>query len=112
MKYSGNKRSNFLLPSHAAPLYNHLFPPCNLDTDFTLRTERGQARFSDLYLEGSFATFNDLCVKYNLPQSHLFWYFQARNYAHTYFTSFPQLSAGSLVIEVLSIPKARDLNFV
>lgn len=42
---------------------------------FPLVAERGLARLSDLYSEASFATFNDLCVKHNLP--HLFWYFQA-----------------------------------
>lgn len=86
---------------------NHLFPPSNTDTAFTLWKERGLARFSDLYSEGMFATFNDLRVKYNLPQSHMFRYFQARNYARTHFTSFPQSPLGSLVTEVLSLSKVR-----
>lgn len=73
---------------------NHLFLPSNLDPAFTLWSERGLAHFSDLYLEGSFATFNDLHIKYNLPQSHLFRYFQAHNFACTYFTSFSGLPAG------------------
>lgn len=100
-------RQHFKLPpTQCSPICNdYLFPPSNLDTVFTLWRERGLARFSALYLEGSFATFNDLCVKYNLPQSHLFRYFQAHNYACTYFTSFPQLPEGSLVIEVFALPK-------
>lgn len=75
---------------------NHLFPSTNADTAFTLWRERGLVRFSDLYLEGTFASFNDLHVKFNLPQSHMFRYFQARNYAYTHFTPFPQSPVGSL----------------
>lgn len=60
-----------------------------------------------LYLEGSFATFTDLPGKNNLPQSHMLWYFQEGNFACTHFTSFPRLPPGSLVIEVLSQPKAH-----
>lgn len=44
--------------------------------------------FSDLYSEGTFATFNDFCAVHNLPQSHLFPYFRAREYAHANFSSF------------------------
>lgn len=51
---------------------NHLFPPSVTDTVFTLWKEKGLFNFSDLYLEGIFATFNDLCIKYNLPQSLMF----------------------------------------
>ena len=86
---------------------NHLFPPSNADSAYTLWRERGLVRFSDLYSEGTFASFNDLCVKFNLPQSHMFRYFQAQNYARTHFTSFPQSPAGSLITEILSLPMAR-----
>ena len=86
---------------------NHLFSPSNTDTAFTLWKESGLVRFSDLYSEGLFATFYDLRVKYNLPQSHMFRYFQGRNYAHTHLTSYPQSPMGSLITEVLSLSIAR-----
>lgn len=57
-----------LAPSPHSPICgNHLFPPSNLDATFIVWRERGLAHFSDLYLEGFFATFNDLQFKYNLP---------------------------------------------
>uniref|UniRef100_A0A671TSK6 Reverse transcriptase domain-containing protein n=1 Tax=Sparus aurata TaxID=8175 RepID=A0A671TSK6_SPAAU len=87
---------------------NHLFPPSNADSAFTLWRERGLVRFSDLYSEGTFGSFNDLRVKFNLPQSHMFRYFQARNYARTHFTPFPQSPAGSLITKILSLPMARS----
>ena len=62
---------------------NHFFPPSNTDTAFTLWRERGLVQFSDLYSEGLFVTFNDLRVKYNLPQSHMFRYLHGIMLAHT-----------------------------
>lgn len=85
---------------------NHLFPPSNSDTVFNLWKEKGLAHFSDLYLDGSFASFADLRVNFNLPHSHFFRYFQVRDFARTQFTPFPQLPAHSLVSRVLSLPTA------
>ena len=86
---------------------NHFFPPSNTDTAFTLWRERGLVQFSDLYSEGLFVTFNDLRVKYNLPQSHMFQYFQVWSYARTHFTSFPQAPTGSLITQVLSEARSK-----
>lgn len=87
---------------------NHLFHPSILDTAFTLWKERCLAHISDLYLEGPFATFNDIRVKHNLPQSHMFWYFQICDFVRTHFISFLQPPVGSLATEVLSLPKTRS----
>lgn len=104
-------RQHFKLssPVSLSPICNnHFFPPSNADAAFTLWRERGLVRFSDLYSDGLFASFNDLRTKFNLPQSHMFRYFQVRNYARTHFTPFPHSPAESLITEVLSLPLARS----
>ena len=94
----------FPTPIPLSPIFNsNFFPPSNADTAFTLCRGRCLVHFSDLYSEGSFVTFNDCRVQYNLPQSHLFRYLQAWNYARTHFKSFPQSPTGSLITEVLSL---------
>lgn len=52
--------------------------------------------FFDLFIDGVFATFSDLSVKFNIPQSNLFRFFQVRNFVQSHCPSFPVLPESSL----------------
>ena len=65
---------------HAPICQNHTFKPGQLDAVFAVWRERGIRTFLDLYIDGQFASFSQLKTKFNLPNSHLFRYLQARHY--------------------------------
>lgn len=55
---------------------NHAFLPAKLDSAFKQWQDKGIAQFGDLYIDGLFASFNDLHSKFNLNQADLFRYFR------------------------------------
>jgi len=70
---------------------NHLFPPSTLDSAFSLWKYRGLVKFSDLFHDNRFDSFETIRNKYDLPQNNLFRYFQIRHYIQTYYPSYPDL---------------------
>lgn len=70
---------------------NHLFPPSTLDSAFLLWKDKGLIKFSDLFENNTFSSFEMICTKYNLPRSNLFRYFQIRNFVKTHYPSYPEL---------------------
>ena len=101
-------RQHFKLSSpspHSPILNNHLFTPSKFDTTFALWKRKGIVVFSNLYVDGTFATFEDIRNKFDLPHSSLFRYLQARDCARTHFASFPLLTANSLMDDILSLNK-------
>lgn len=72
-------RQNFNLTdlSFYGPICNnHIFLPAKSDPVFAQWQRAGLDKFSDLYIDGTFATFNALSTKFNLQHSSLFHYFQ------------------------------------
>lgn len=76
---------------------NHNFLPAKLDHTFVARHRKGIRKFSDLYLDGTFSSFNDLLSKYDLQQTDLFRYFQTRQFTKSHSPQFPNLPSKSLV---------------
>lgn len=83
---------------------NHLFLPPTLDSVFSQWQERGLTKFTDLYINGIFASFEDLATKYYLPRSHLFRYFQIRRFTQAQSPFFPDLPPRSGLEKLLCMP--------
>lgn len=83
---------------------NHNFLPANLDHTFVAWHRKGIMRFSDLYINGTFSSFEDLRSKFELQQNDLFRYFQARQFARSHSPQFPNLPNKSLVDSMLNVP--------
>ena len=82
----------FVAPSSSGPLKNnHLFPPSLSDSIFSTWHDKGITQFKDLYVDGVFDNFANLSSRYDLPVTHLFRYFQTRNFVTKCFPNFPSL---------------------
>ena len=82
---------------------NHLFPPPSTDAAFSLWQRSGLVKLKDLYTNNVFASFSDLCEQFNLPKSHLFRYFQIRNFVKSNSTFSPNISPNSVIDSILDI---------
>lgn len=87
---------------------NHLFLPSALDPVFSLWKEKGLVYFK-LFVNKVFASFDNLKTKFDLPQSHLFRYFQIRDFARCNFPNFPHQPPDSLIDTILSFPVVRGI---
>lgn len=74
---------------HTSILNNHLFSPSCSDPAFHIWAVNGLVELNDLYEDGVFASFSILSTKYSLPSSHLFRFFQVRDFVKKLFPHFP-----------------------
>ena len=88
--------------SHLMPISSHLFLPSSLDRAFLVWMEKGLVSLDQLYSRGVFTSFEALKRKFDLPQSHLFRFFQIRDFVRDNFPNFPRQPPDSLADEVLS----------
>lgn len=72
-------------------LHNHLFTPSKLDLAFRAWHSNGVCFLKDLYIDGVFASFNQLFEKCNLKPSDHFRYFQIRHFVQQNLQSFPNM---------------------
>ena len=79
------------LPLASPICNNHLFIPARTDPRFSVLENKGLRSLGDLYINGIFASFNQLISTFNLNNSDFFRYFQMRHFAKTHTTSFPQI---------------------
>ena len=90
------KEFGWSLLTLSAPICNnHLFLPARMDSGFSMWEREGLINFKDLYCEGQFGGFGDLCEIYNLQRSDMFRYFQVRNFVKTHSPIFPEIPARS-----------------
>lgn len=90
--YQFRRHFKFVNGSSLGPINdNHLFPPSLSDSTFSLWYDKGITQFRDLYVDGVFDSFTNLSTRYELPVSHLFRYFQTRNFVAKCFPNFPSL---------------------
>lgn len=59
--------------------------------------KKGISIFKDLYIDNTFASFNQLSLTFHLPKSHLFRYFQIRDFTRKNFVDFPSLPNETLL---------------
>ena len=80
----------WLRGSLLAPLSpNQHFNPSLESNTFQRWSGNGISRMRDLYIDGLFPTFDQLCKRFNLPPSHFFAYLQIRSYIQSNTVTFP-----------------------
>ena len=62
---------------------------------------KGLHSLKDLYVEGSFASFNQLRAIFGLVSSDFFWHFQLRDFARTHSPAFPLIPTTTGIDRVL-----------
>ena len=85
-QYCGWQEGSLLAPLNS----NHNFAPSMKCSTFQRWSDNGISRMQDLYIDGIFPTFGDICQQYCLPSSHFFAYLQIRSYIQTNTNTFPQ----------------------
>lgn len=79
-----------------APLAcNHAFLPSLRDGVFVTWARKGIKSMKDLYINNTFASFQQISERYSLPQSHFFRYLQVRSFVLSMFTTFPNYPGDS-----------------
>ncbi len=73
-----------LSPIHSNPL---LYPSI-LDNAYASWRDLGLVCIGDLYIDGVFASFDQLTSRFNIPKSHFFRYLQTRDFVRTFFLTF------------------------
>lgn len=89
---------------------NHLFVPAKIDSHFAVLENKGLRCLGDLYIDGLFASFDQLRSTLGLNNTDLFRFFQLRNFARTHSSQFPQTpppTGVDLVLRAKSLPKGH-----
>lgn len=82
---------------------NHLFKPSVMDNTFDSWVKGGVLTIGHLFINNSFASFDQLISKFSIPRSHFFKYLQIRNFISTSISSFPSKPPSSLLDSILKI---------
>uniref|UniRef100_A0A669BN31 Reverse transcriptase domain-containing protein n=1 Tax=Oreochromis niloticus TaxID=8128 RepID=A0A669BN31_ORENI len=85
-------------------LKNPSFQPPLVDGAFYLWASLGIRSFSDLYIQNTFASFEQLSLKFGLPKSHFFRYLQIRSFVKDKSSQFPSRSHSHDFDNLLSPP--------
>lgn len=83
---------------------NPLFPPSMEPGSFRLWRQKGLATVKDLFVDGVFATFEQLVEKFELPRTDFFKYLQVRHFYRKIYTDFPNLPPDISVDKIFRIP--------
>ena len=100
------------LPStsiHAPIWHNHAFPPSFTDSAFRDWSRKGIVTVEDLYINGHFASFDQLVSKFSLSKAQFFRYLQLRNYVRQNIPSFESLPTDDSLSKILGSPEAINL---
>ncbi|XP_059830496.1 uncharacterized protein LOC132396708 [Hypanus sabinus] len=74
--------------------HNHLFfLPTTYDSAFQAWYRKGIRHFEDLFIDNRFASFQQLSVKFNLPNAHFFRYLQIRHFIAPLIPNFLEMPA-------------------
>lgn len=91
-------------PSLFSPLFkNHAFRPSITDPTFKIWHNKGIICVMDLYSNDIFSSFAELSTKHNLPSSHLFRFFQIRDFIKKNFPYFPSRPRETLTDTLLAV---------
>lgn len=80
-------------PLQGPIIKNHMFAPSFDNNTFADWDGMGLNSFMDLFIDDLFPTFEQLKVKFNLPNSHFFKYLQVRNFVKYNNINFPRVPA-------------------
>ena len=91
------KHFNLKALSTLSPLTtNPVFPPSLIDGAWSVWSMLGIRTINDLYIDGLFASFQQLSEKYSLPKPQFFRYLQIRSLARSLYPNFPNAPPSSL----------------
>ncbi|XP_059822620.1 Bardet-Biedl syndrome 5 protein homolog isoform X1 [Hypanus sabinus] len=76
---------------------NCFFHPSIIDQAYSAWKTKGLLRFSDLFLDNCFMSFEQLSNKYNLPRFHFFRYLQIRHFLNTVLPTFPNFVSSDIL---------------
>lgn len=68
---------------------NHVFNPSIIDKSFKSWNAKGIRVINDLYYEGVFCSFQQMCEQFHIPKNHFFRYLQIRDFVRKMFPQFP-----------------------
>lgn len=83
----GLQTYSILAPITASPS----FPPSLIDRAFEVWSNKGIKTFKDLYIDNTFASFEQLSKKLSLSNQHFFRYLQIHNFVFHRFPQFPSI---------------------
>ena len=79
----------FKISIHLPIINNHLFQPSIVDKGFQIWHDKGIRSMWDLYIDNTFASFEQLSQKFGLTGIHFFRYLQIRDFVRKSFVNFP-----------------------
>ncbi len=87
------------------PLYTPILCslPLLLIQAFATWEDHGIVSVKHLYIDGSFASFDQLSSVVNLPRTHFFRYLQIRDFIHNHFPGFPAVPPSAWVDTIFNI---------
>ena len=95
------KRFGLHMMSIRSPIYsNHMLPPSVMDSAFKIWNNGRIRSFEDLYIN---KVFSQLTETFCIPSSHLFRYFQIRNFTRSKYPQFPNKPAETTLDRILEI---------
>lgn len=98
------------LPTCAPITRNHQFMPSIIDSAFQEWADRGVATIENLFIDNTFASFDQLKLKFNIQNSHLFRFLQLRSFVSTSFTHFPSQPPNTLLNSILKLNSGSKGN--
>lgn len=88
---------------------NPTFIPSTFDGAFNVWKGLGLCSIGSLYIKGTFASFQQLQQKYNLPKSHFFRYLQVRHFVKTHLPNFESAKPSTLENSIRIFANSRDI---
>ena len=85
---------------------NPIFPPSLQDKAFELWFQNGIRTVRNVFVEGVFASFQQLAWRCRLPNTHLFRYLQVRDFYRHRYQDFPHTPADTPIDTILKAPTA------
>lgn len=82
---------------------NHAFGPGLEDITFVTWQRRGICSLKDIYIDGHFPSFQQLRVKFNLPNSHFFRFLQLRHFIKASIPQFDLIPRNSVLDSFVSV---------
>uniref|UniRef100_A0A3B5RAA6 Reverse transcriptase domain-containing protein n=1 Tax=Xiphophorus maculatus TaxID=8083 RepID=A0A3B5RAA6_XIPMA len=74
---------------------NHTFQPSLTDGIFLSWRRTGILTFHDMYIDNTFASFQQISGKFGIPRHHFFRYLQVRSFVRSTYSDFPNLPKDS-----------------
>lgn len=88
---------------HSPIIRNHLFQPSLLDNGLKTWCDKGIRSIEDLYVNNTFASFEQLSRQFGLTNNHFLRYMQIRGFTRKKFANFPTLPPPSCLDSLLTV---------